>query len=177
MSNYDQTKIGPKIISDEFVMTFSDQVDLAVVAYRSRQPEFEKYQWGRTDWSNVLDKLDKSLYWEYENEVVTAAANLEGLCGDFFWVLGLKDAVAGHIKSREDILAHADIPGWEDAEKQLATVCDHFTSRLSKENKSKCSEHLKMRKELIKESRYLYYCHGVEFTQAWLRTTGLIDLQ
>lgn len=166
-------KAETKIVSDEFIESFLNEMSSDVIPYRATQPEYKKYREEGSSWSGTVIKLGKPLYDEYEDGLGEVFGNFEEISETFFWVQGLKDAVNGQFKSRDEVQSQKDIPGLDEAEKRLDLACQHFIGQLGAEYQQECSDYLKLRKEMVAEGRHYYYCHGFEFADTLLKMAGL----
>ena len=158
--------------SDEFVDLFLIEMREEISSYRRLLPSFELYNEALKNWSVVQKQLDKSLFWEYDNLLTPAFIEYERLKSEYFWTMGLVDALNQRIQDMAVIETEMDLPDPLGVEFRLDQACEHYIGQLEKEYRAKCREHLRIWKEWEKSDRYLYYKHGVGFAQKLLGRTG-----
>lgn len=157
-----------EIASDEFVDSFMTEIRIEIYPQRKSLPNYEHYTKTVTEWSAIKRTLDESFFRAYDDVLTLAFIDYEKLISEFFWTLGLVDAVNQRIQDMTVIETGTDLPDPSGVESNLNRVCEHYISRLEEKYRAKCSEHLRVWKEWASSGRYLYYKHGVEFTQKLL---------
>lgn len=169
MSRYDRKGA----LAENFVESFMYEMASDVLIFCAAQPNFKKYRDASEKWDEVVKHLDRSLFDDYDDNVTGAFSEYEKILVEFLWVRGLIDATKGTTQSVSDIAECGDIPGLENAEQELASVCKEFYNKLAPEYKPKCVENLTRLKERIDNNRYCYYLHGLEFSRTLLERVGI----
>lgn len=169
MSRYDRKGA----LAENFVESFMYEMASDVLVFCSSQPNYQKYRDASKKWDEVIRRLDRSLFNDYDDNVTGAYSEYEKILVEFLWVRGLIDATKGITQSASDIAECGDIPGLEKAEQELASVCKEFCNKLATEYKPTCIENLTRIKERIDSNRYCYYLHGLEFMKTILERVGI----
>lgn len=158
--------------SDKFVSLFLIEMRADVFYHRKSLPSYERYSKTMKDWATIQKQLDKSLFREYDNVLTPAFIEYERLKSEYFWTMGLTDAMNQRIQDMAVIETETDLPDPLGVELRLDQACKHYISQLEEKYRANCAEHLRVWKDWEDSGRYLYYRHGVEFAQKLLGRTG-----
>ena len=169
---------APKNRSKEFLdELLAHTTDAAASDFRSTQcyAEFERQE---TIWADFLKTLDQAAAEDYEETVEQAFAAYQQLLGDYFWTLGLIQAVEQYLQNDRDSGSPKRTPeAIIDAENALQETRVHFMECLSPVNRKIYAQYWGARKTAIDISSTYCGWYGMEFAKGLLARAGLTNCQ
>lgn len=149
----------------DILIAVSDEIDET----RKSRPSYALYRQKSESWEQVLKGLSKALWREYDREVEDAFYAYQKVAEDYFFALGVDDAIHGRFRFEADYTAGVVTPGLDCAENRLEQVCRHFARQLAPDDRESFSAYYEAKKEMILDGRYIWYRYGLEFIQGLFR--------
>jgi len=107
-------------------------------------------------WGKYFDQLDCDTQVEYEQTVLTAFLDYQGIHNGFYWTQGLLMAVQSGLN------IPAPVPGLEESEQALRNVWNRFAAKLGGEQRAAFYNYVALKKESIDTAKKCAYLHGFE---------------
>ncbi|WP_300561665.1 hypothetical protein [uncultured Oscillibacter sp.] len=142
-------------------------VDVELQNFRNQNHADDAFDKVKVRWRRIFELLPQDIQVEYEETVLSAFCDYEGILENFYWTQGLLAAVQSNLKI-PDI-----VPGLAEAERELSKSCADFVSNLNEEIVNEFHEYVRAKKNCIDESKDYSYLTGFELALALLNNIGL----
>lgn len=151
----------------ELLEAFTGLADTGIRKLHNRYFDNSAFITARKRWEKYFDFLDCDTQVEYEQTVINAFCDYEGIYSDFYWTQGLLAAVQSSLNAPDPI------PGLAESEEALRRSWDDFAGRLSEEQKAPFYNYVKAKKESIDSTKDCAYLHGYESAMALVSNIGI----
>lgn len=165
-----------EMISEEFWDEFFNEVSDVALHHQRRTPEHQEFKEKSFAWNSTLAELGQFFVSKYDEIVGGAFSDYETILGEYFWTRGLLDAAHNTIRNPKTEINYADIPGFENAARQLEQTYTQFLNDLPESHRAQGREYLSEWRKLKNTSMKYYYFHAVQFLQRLLERVHIQNI-
>jgi len=151
----------------DLLEAFTSLADTGIQKLHSQYFDNFAFITARKQWEKHFKLLDCDTQVEYEQAVLNAFCDYEGIYNDFYWTQGLLAAV------RSDLTVPDPIPELAEAERALQRSWDDFAARLDEKQKMPFYNYVKAKKAYIDSTKDCAYLHGYESAVTLVSNIGI----
>ncbi len=151
----------------ELLEAFTSLADTGIQKLHSQYFDNSAFISARTQWAKYFELLDCDTQVEYEQVVLNAFCDYEGIYDDFYWTQGLLAAVQSGLKVPDPI------PGLAESERALQHSWEDFAAKLNEEQKTAFYNYVKAKKASIDNTKGCAYLHGYESALTLVSNIGI----
>ncbi len=127
----------------------------------------------RAEFNEIAQDWNTELKAVLDRTITTALSKCEMLIRNYFWILGMMDAVHNRQRSIAEVNAIKNFSGYADMKTQLRDAYDKFTEFISGRSINVLDRYIENAVEEIEQRKPLYYLHGIKFIHHSFAQAGM----